>query len=66
MRRIRVLALGVGMLLAGAGPGEAAGTRVVVGQAAPEVTGGPWINSEPLSLAGLRGRVVLVEFWTYG
>jgi hypothetical protein len=54
------------MLLAGAGPGEAAGTRVAVGQAAPEVTGGPWINSEPLSLAGLRGRVVLVEFWTYG
>jgi hypothetical protein len=37
-----------------------------VGQAAPEITGGPWINSEPLSLAGLRGRVVFVEFWTYG
>jgi len=37
-----------------------------IGQPAPEVTGGPWINSEPLSLAGLRGRVVLVEFWTYG
>jgi len=37
-----------------------------IGQPAPEVTGGPWINSEPLSLNGLRGRVVLVEFWTYG
>jgi hypothetical protein len=37
-----------------------------VGQPAPEITGGPWINSEPLSLAALRGRVVLVEFWTYG
>jgi hypothetical protein len=37
-----------------------------VGQAAPEITGGPWINSEPLSMAKLRGRVVLVEFWTYG
>ena len=56
----------VGLLLAGPGPGEAAGTLVKIGQAAPEVTGGPWINSEPLSLAGLRGRVVLVEFWTYG
>ena len=54
------------MLLAAAGPGEAAGTLVTVGQAAPEITGGPWINSEPLSLAGLRGRVVVVEFWTYG
>jgi cytochrome c biogenesis protein CcdA/thiol-disulfide isomerase/thioredoxin len=26
---------------------------------------GPWINSKPLTLAGLRGRVVLIDFWTY-
>jgi len=25
-----------------------------------------WINSEPLTLEGLRGQVVLVDFWTYG
>ena len=37
-----------------------------VGQVAPEITGGPWLNSEPLSMEWLRGRVVLVEFWTYG
>ena len=37
-----------------------------VGQPAPEITGGPWINSEPLSMERLRGRVVAVEFWTYG
>jgi hypothetical protein len=37
-----------------------------VGQPAPEITGGPWLNSEPLSLGALRGRVVFVEFWTYG
>jgi cytochrome c biogenesis protein CcdA/thiol-disulfide isomerase/thioredoxin len=24
-----------------------------------------WFNSRPLSLAGLRGKVVLVDFWTY-
>ena len=24
-----------------------------------------WLNSEPLTPAGLRGRVVLVNFWTY-
>jgi hypothetical protein len=35
------------------------------GQLAPEITGGPWINSDPLTLASLRGRVVLVDFWTY-
>ena len=33
---------------------------------APEFTGiERWLNSEPLTLAGLRGRVVLVDFWTY-
>jgi hypothetical protein len=25
-----------------------------------------WINSAPLSIAGLRDRVVLLEVWTYG
>ena len=33
---------------------------------APDIGGGPWLNSAPLSLAALRGRVVFVEFWTYG
>ena len=36
---------------------------------APGFTGiGQWINTpdeQPLSLAGLRGKVVLVDFWTY-
>ena len=33
---------------------------------APEFTGiEKWLNSEPLTLAELRGRVVLVDFWTY-
>ena len=34
---------------------------------APEFTGiDAWINSDPLTLASLRGKVVLVEFWTFG
>src|SRR5512132_2123605 len=33
---------------------------------APELASGNWINSEPLNLKDLRGRVVLIEFWTFG
>jgi thiol-disulfide isomerase/thioredoxin len=33
--------------------------------AAPEFTKGKWINSDPLTLDKLRGRVVLIEFWTF-
>jgi cytochrome c biogenesis protein CcdA/thiol-disulfide isomerase/thioredoxin len=33
---------------------------------APEFAGtGRWFNSRPLSLPKLRGRVVLIDFWTY-
>ena len=33
---------------------------------APDLASGDWINSEPIKLKDLRGRVVLVEFWTFG
>src|ERR1700741_5292405 len=33
---------------------------------APALANGDWINSEPLKLNDLRGRVVLIEFWTFG
>jgi cytochrome c biogenesis protein CcdA/thiol-disulfide isomerase/thioredoxin len=34
--------------------------------AAPEFAGvSEWINSKPLTLRGLRGKVVLIDFWTY-
>ena len=34
---------------------------------APNITNETWLNTDvPLSLEGLRGKVVLVEFWTFG
>ncbi len=33
---------------------------------APELAGiSLWLNSKPLTVAGLRGKVVLLDFWTY-
>lgn len=54
--------LSAATLLAGAFAGPAAGAPAT----APEFTGiKQWLNSEPLTMAQLRGKVVLVDFWTY-
>lgn len=45
---------------------SAAGQSSHLGAPAPDVAGARWINSAPLTTPGLRGRVVLVEFWTFG
>lgn len=38
----------------------------LVGDSASEFTGiSQWLNSEPLTMEELRGKVVLVDFWTY-
>ena len=70
MRFVTVLAVGLGvaalMGAVGAIPATGGPGGAHVGEPAPEITGGPWINSEPLSMDKLRGRVVYVEFWTYG
>ena len=43
--------------------GETGGS---VGDFAPEFAGiSDWINSDPLTMSELNGRVVLVYFWTY-
>jgi thiol-disulfide isomerase/thioredoxin len=36
------------------------------GRPAPEITGQTWFNADPLRIADLKGKVVLVEFWTFG
>ena len=63
MRRLAIF-LGTAALLAIAA--VAAAEFIPPGRPAPELASGAWINSQPLSMQSLRGRVVLVEFWTFG
>jgi hypothetical protein len=58
--RVSVFACLLALAAAGAQAQPAPGLR------APDIAAGQWINSAPLSIEGLRGRVVLVEFWTFG
>jgi cytochrome c biogenesis protein CcdA/thiol-disulfide isomerase/thioredoxin len=52
-----------GTALAAAKP---AGTALPDFGAAPDFLGiSDWLNSKPLSVTDLRGKVVLVDFWTY-
>lgn len=37
-------------------------------QKAPELVGGPWVNTpgnKAISLAARKGKVTIVEFWTF-
>ncbi len=45
---------------------HAASVRLPVEGELPSLGGATgWLNSEPLTAAGLRGKVVLADFWTY-
>ena len=46
--------------------GSAQAAPAAAAPQAPEFTGiEKWLNSEPLTMESLRGKVVLVDFWTY-
>jgi hypothetical protein len=64
VRRVTILAVVLLTIGTAAVVAPEQGSRSAV--LAPELGQGAWINSTPLTMAGLRGRVVLVEFWTYG
>lgn len=64
LRPVLAALLSIGLLAAA--PGTAAAGAPRIGWPAPEIAGESWLNSVPLTMAGLRGRVVLIDFWTYG
>jgi len=41
-------------------------TNAGVGMKAPDIANPTWLNSDPLRITDLRGKVVMVEFWTFG
>ena len=67
--RRRIVTLGLVAWIAAAGAGSSWAQFLKPGQTAkaPEFRGvTQWINSEPLTMSKLRGKVVLVHFWTNG
>lgn len=63
----RTLATALAALLLSAGA-AASPPSATIGRPLPEFThhaDADWLNSKPLSVAGLRGNVVLVEFWAF-
>ena len=67
MRRRTKILLGFFLAASLAGVIAIAATREPgIGAPAPDFSSKPWINSPPLTMTELRGKVVLVEFWTYG
>lgn len=68
--RLALAILAIGVALVAAWPGNGSSTALARDSTAkapaPEFAGiDHWFNSQPLTIAGLRGRVVLVEFWTH-
>jgi thiol-disulfide isomerase/thioredoxin len=63
---IALAALGSALLAYWPSAWTTASAQESVSQApAPDFTGADrWYNSQPLTIAGLHGKVVLVEFWT--
>ena len=65
---IVIVAAGLSALVSSPGPAQAVGNASTLPNEgpAPDFHGiAAWINSNPLNISGLRGKVVLVDFWTY-
>ena len=61
MKTSAVASLAVWLLVAGFAAEAAA--ELETGTKAPEITATDWLNSPPLALEKLRGRIAVIEFW---
>jgi thiol-disulfide isomerase/thioredoxin len=65
-RRSALTGASLAFALGGTRRALAAGPALTDMGPAPEFAGiQTWLNSPPLTMAGLRGKVVLIDFWTY-
>ena len=66
LRGAVVSLIGAKLGMVGATAHTAADPRLPVEGNLPSLVGGlGWLNSAPLTAGGLRGKVALIEFWTY-
>ena len=67
---VDLLTLGIAALIwVNTAHGQSPAQPMAMNVAAPELLGGPWLNTpggNPLSLASLRGQVTILHFWTFG
>lgn len=67
-RGLGVWCLGAGFWVLGIG-NAGAQQPMSFSKPAPELVGGAWINTpkgKPIRLADRKGKVTVVEFWTFG
>jgi len=62
---LAVVSVGISRLTGGPMIASRTVTEETKAATAPEIASGQWINSEPLTLKSLHGRVVLIDFWTF-
>ena len=60
MKHAAVVAMVLGLVAGACGTDARA---AMVGKEAPEIQAQYWLNAPALALAGLRGKIVVVEFW---
>jgi peptide-methionine (R)-S-oxide reductase len=63
---VLLILLGIAIVVTGYANGWSRLGEETKAPLAPEISNGTWINSDPLTLKSLRGRVVIVNFWTFG